>query len=74
MTESRHERFNTHTEPPLEAEGVPEEEELSAAQADDQVEQDPDEIPNAPNDPDLKDRATVDEPGVQRNEGGRSHP
>ena len=47
MRESRPDRFNTHAAPPLQAEGVPPEEDVSQAQASDQVDQDPDEVPNA---------------------------
>jgi hypothetical protein len=40
-------RYNTHAAPPEQAEGVPEEEDLSRAQAHEQLQTEPDEAENA---------------------------
>ena len=53
MTEGREEQFNTHAAPPFEAEGAPPEEDLSPAQEDEQLDQDPEQVPNRVAAPDI---------------------
>ena len=47
MTNAGEERANPHTDPPLEAPGLPEEEDVSAAKAREQLDSDPESVPNA---------------------------
>ncbi|MGI8578696.1 MAG: hypothetical protein ACR2KG_12475 [Nocardioidaceae bacterium] len=47
MTESPTERYGVP--PPTQREGVPPDEDISSAQVEDQLDTDPEEVPNAPN-------------------------
>jgi hypothetical protein len=73
MSQDRQEQFNTHTAPPLEAENVPPEEELSPAEVDDQLDQDPEEVPNRVAAPEVHERQVDPVTGETVDPGDGAH-
>ena len=59
MTNAGEARSNPHTDPPLEAPGLPDEEDVSAAKAREQLESDPEAVPNA-TDPESEEEPAVE--------------